>query len=76
MSNKKDENVVDFNQFRRSKLVESQFGKGRTPLYVSHSKGKVSGRSSDKNNFDARVTRVRSSLERINKLMQELRENS
>lgn len=70
------ENIVDFNQFRRSKLVEAQFGKGRTPLYVSHSKGKISGRSSNQNDFDARVTRVRDSLERINKLMQELREKS
>lgn len=50
---------------------------GRTPLFVSHIDGTVKGSSHfnrpTNENFGDRISRIRTSLDRINKLMAELR---
>ena len=83
-SNDKDRkpsgNVLDLSSFRRKKETEDELSPGRKPLYVSHSKGKVTGsphfKGPEANDFGDRLTRIRSSLEKINKLMSELKKMS
>lgn len=69
--------VFDFNSFRRKKQEAEQLAHGRKPLYVSHSEGKISSSLGEKNeDFGDRVSRIRSSLDRINTLMSELKKMS
>ena len=78
--NKNDqEKVVNFAEAKRRKVIEEELSKGRTPLYLSHLNGKVTGsphlnKKRGSNDFNARIERIKSSLERINKLMKKLRE--
>jgi hypothetical protein len=57
----------------------SKTPEGRTPLYVSYLDGQIRGRGGDTfqrhdaETFDERMTRVKESLEKINKLMEGLR---
>ncbi len=78
--NRKSGNVVDLSSFRKKKDTESELSPGRKPLYVSHMKGKVTGsphfKSPEANDFGDRLTRIRSSLEKINNLMGELKKMS
>lgn len=74
-------NVVDFGAFRKKKEVEKEISRGRVPLHVSHLDGKVTGSPHfDKNgkseDFSDRMQRIKSSLERINKLMLDLKKSS
>lgn len=81
-SNRQDEaQVVDLASFRKQKTTEAEFARGgRKPLYVSHLNGKVSGsphmKRPDSSDFGDRLQRIRSSLEKINRLMSELKRMS
>lgn len=72
-------NVISIIKYKERKIQKkesaNEFAKDRTPLYVSHLTGKVSG---DKNeaDFGERLTRIRNSLEKINKLMAELKQSN
>lgn len=70
-------NVVDLKNFKRTKELESQLGRGRTPLHVSHIDGKVKGsphfRHTENDEFGDRMQRIRASLEKINQLMADLK---
>ena len=72
--------IVDLARFRKKKEVAEEFGRGREPLYVSHLTGKVTGnphmKSPESPDFGDRLTRIRSSLEKINRLMSELKKMS
>ncbi len=73
--------VVDLASFRKSKETKTEFGRGREPLYVSHLNGKVTGKPDQKRpgesaDFGDRLTRIRSSLEKINRLMADLKKMS
>ena len=76
MSVNKDGKIVSFNDFKRKKAFDQEVAEGRTPLYLSHLEGKVSGSphlKGEEGDFNNRVQRVRRSLDRINKLMSELK---
>lgn len=77
-SENKPKNVVELSSFRKKKETAEEFARGRNPLYVSHSTGKISasqdGKSED--NFGDRYQRIKSSLEKINRLMAELKKIS
>lgn len=70
-------NVVDLKSFKRTRELETQIGRGRTPLHVSHIDGKVKGsphlRGKESDDFGDRMQRIRSSLEKINQLMADLK---
>ena len=71
-------NVVDLGSFRQKKSVAKEFApRGRDPLYVSHADGKVSGsphlKGPEGDDFGDRLARIRTSLEKINRLMSELK---
>lgn len=70
-------NVVDLTNFKRTKDLESQLSRGRTPLHVSHIDGKVKGsphfRRPEADEFGDRMQRIRTSLEKINQLMADLK---
>jgi len=73
--------IVDLASFRRKKDVDTELTRGgRNPLYVSHLTGKVSDSSQkqrpDAPDFGDRLQRIRSSLEKINRLMSELKRMS
>lgn len=48
--------------------TERELARGRSPLYVSHATGKITGED-----FGTRLARIRASLDKINGLMSELR---
>jgi len=70
-------NIIDLSAARAKKQIAEQLAAGRTPLYVSHHTGKVSGTPGfPADDFATRLHRIRASLLRINLLMLELRHNS
>ena len=75
-----NDNVVDLKNFKRTRELETQIAKGRTPLHVSHIDGKVKGsphlRTQESDDFGDRMQRIRSSLEKINQLMADLKTTS
>lgn len=72
--------VVDLSQFRKKKTSDEEFGRGRQPLYVSHLTGKVTGQpqqgKKETEGFGDRLSRIRTSLDKINRLMSELKRMS
>ncbi len=75
-----NDNVVDLKNFKRTRELETQIAKGRTPLHVSHIDGKVKGsphlRTQETDDFGDRMQRIRTSLEKINQLMADLKQTS
>ena len=68
--------VVDIASFRKKKETAAELTKpGRNPLYVSHLTGKATGtpNGQDKQDFGDRLQRIRGSLDKINRLMEELK---
>lgn len=78
--NRPEGEVVSLANFRKKKETQEEFGRGREPLYVSHLTGKVTGtphmKRPESQDFGDRLTRIRSSLEKINRLMSELKKMS
>lgn len=78
----KDRKIVSLIEFREKKAVELEHANGRKPLYMSHKHGKVTGSPHFNNpldggsDFSDRIKRIRSSLDRINDLMVELKKMS
>lgn len=76
--------IVDLASFRKKKEIDQEMARGgRRPLYVSHMTGKVSGvtpasggQNDGQADFGDRLQRIRSSLEKINRLMSELKKMS
>jgi len=72
--------VIDFAEFRRKREIKEDLARGRDPLYVSHLRGKVTGsphfRRPEAEDFGDRLSRIKSSLEKINRLMTELKRSS
>ena len=79
-SDEKAGKLVDLTAFRQKKEVADNLANGRTPLYVSHLDGKVHGsphlKRPDAEDFGSRLQRIKSSLEKINHLMTELKKNA
>lgn len=76
----KNDNVVDFSTFKSKKENEQDLARGREPLFVSHRTGKISGsphfQRPQAEDFGDRLSRIKSSLEKINRLMGELKKSS
>lgn len=72
--------VLDLGAFRAKKQTEEELSLERTPLYVSHKEGTIKGsphfRRPSEADFGDRIQRIRHSLERINALMVELKNQS
>ncbi len=78
-SDTKSRNVIELSGFRKKKETAEEFARGRNPLYVSHNTGKISGSKSaetEEENFGDRYSRIKASLEKINRLMSELKKIS
>ena len=83
VENQPQSKVVDLTQFKKKKDVEREVARSRKPLYVDHHEGRISGRSDKRqaqqeNNehFGDRLTKIRSSIDRINQLMAEIKKLS
>jgi hypothetical protein len=80
MKNDVPANVVDFSVFKRNKDAQTDLARGRTPLHVSHIDGKVKGsphfRRPEADDFGDRMQRIKTSLEKINQLMTELKKTT
>jgi hypothetical protein len=79
MSNSENKGqVVSLSSFRKKQEINDELARGRKPLFVSHMSGKVSGSPHLKDAQDAdfgdRMQRIRTSLDRINRLMSELKQ--
>lgn len=61
--------VINLNKYKEKLVLEKELAQGRNPLYLSHSRGKIS----DDPDFNERIVRIRSSLKNINRLMSELK---
>lgn len=72
--------VVDMASFRKKKTMDQELARDRKPLYVSHLTGKITGnpegKGTEPGDFGDRLQRIRSSLEKINRLMSELKKMS
>ena len=73
--------IVDLTQFRKTKQTQVDLARGRKPLYLSHNTKNVAGDKSgfqlkQDGTFAERLVRIRSSLEKINNLMEELKKMS
>lgn len=69
--------VVDLLAYRKTKQTEQELARGRTPLYSSHLESKPkSDLSAADEDFGQRMQRIRTSLEKINQLMFELKKSS
>jgi hypothetical protein len=76
---RKSGKILDLVAFRQKKTLDDEFAHGRDPLYSSHLSGRMSGSphlKGPKNDFGDRLTRIRSSLDKINSLMSELKKMS
>lgn len=75
-----DNNVVSLDSFRSKRKFDDEVGRGRTPLHVSHLDGKIKGsphlKRPDAEDFGNRMQRIKMSLEKINKLMSDLKNKS
>jgi len=67
--------VVNLQEFKAKKKQTEELARGRQPLFISHKDGKLYGSANKETNQDNldRLTRIRTSLEKINRLMSELK---
>jgi hypothetical protein len=76
----KDGQVIDLGSFRKKKEVTQELARGRNPLFISHAQGKVTGsphfKGPQDSDFGDRLQRIRASLDKINRLMAELKKIS
>lgn len=74
--------VVDLGSFRKKKETKAEFARGREPLYSSHLPSSNSRTPVKQSNgkrdddFGDRLNRIRSSLEKINRLIGDLKKMS
>lgn len=69
--------ILDLAEYRKKKSLNKDLARDRTPLYVSHLSGKIIGsKDPPKEDFGDRLMRIRSSLDKINKLMAELKHSA
>ncbi len=80
IESKSNSQIVDFGAFKKKKETEKDLAAGRNPLYVSHLDGKIKGsphlNRPEAENFGDRLQRIRTSLEKINSLISELKKMS
>ena len=76
MSEEKRGQVVDLASFRQKRSIENDRQPG--VLYVNHQTGKITGapRAAPDPEFGERLQRIRASMEKINRLMREIKEMS
>jgi len=74
--------ILDFSAFKNKQEINNEFSRARKPLFVNSDKGSISG-TSDRaqpvqvsEDFGDRLQKIRSSLERINTLMADLKKLS
>ena len=68
-------NVITLESVRNRLKIDAELSPNRKPLYVSHATGKVTGASSQQD-FGTGLARIRASLDKINRLMAELKDLS
>ena len=69
-------NVVNFADFKAKKTATNDLSRNRRPLYVSHLKGTASSDKVENTNLGDRISKIKSSLDRINNLMKDLKSMS
>lgn len=70
--------VYELKTYKDNKIIKEELARDRTPLYVSHLTGKITGSPNQESgpDFANRLQRIRSSLDKINNLMVALKELS
>lgn len=74
--------ILDFSAFKNKQDINKEFSRSRKPLFVNQDKGRISGSSDEaksaqsNEDFGDRLQKIRSSLERINTLMADLKKLS
>jgi hypothetical protein len=74
--------VLDFTAFKKKQEVNQEVSRGRKPLYINSEQGHVSGTAegaksaSTGEDFGDRLQKIRTSLDRINNLMADLKKLS
>jgi hypothetical protein len=78
----KKSKILDFSAFKNKQDINNEFSRSRKPLFVNPDKGMISGVTSQvqptqtSEDFGDRLHKIRSSLERINTLMADLKKLS
>ena len=69
--------ILSLEQYKEKKEISERLTQGRNPLYVSHLTGKIKDTQNFKSpsdlDFADRIQRIKASLERINRLMSDLK---
>jgi hypothetical protein len=68
--------VVSLANYKAKKSTENDLARNRRPLYVSHLKGTASSDKNGQADLGDRISRIKSSLDRINNLMKDLKSMS
>lgn len=74
--------ILDFSAFKNKQEINNEFSRSRKPLFVNSDKGNISGTRDQaqpiqaSEDFGDRLQKIRSSLERINTLMADLKKLS
>lgn len=70
-------NIIDIKTYKRNKKLDKELTRNRKPLYISYLDGQIKGSphftKQDDLDFLDRMNRIKDSLERINKLMSDLK---
>ena len=72
-TNTTSSNVISLANFKAKKSTQEDLTRNRRPLYVSHLNGTASSNKTGKADLGDRISRIKSSLDRINNLMKDLK---
>ena len=81
-SNQPTSKVISFNAYKNKDSINSEFSHSRKPLYVNTDDGRISGnpevavQGAQEGDLGDRLHKIRSSLDRINALMADLKKLS
>lgn len=80
-TNPPETKVLDFTAFKKKQEVNNEFSRARKPLFINDKEGLISGteegaKSASTEDYGDRLQKIRTSLDRINTLMSDLKKLS
>lgn len=71
--------IIDLNKYKNQQITKKELTRNRQPLYISYLDGEIKGsphfQRHDDDDFADRIVRIKTSLEKINQLMKDLKKD-
>jgi hypothetical protein len=68
--------VIDFIKYKKRLALKNQLAGGRTPLYISHMSGMISGSKEDNNvKMEDKIIKTREDIIRLRNLLDNIKHN-